>query len=624
MSQSKQVTDPEILAQLNAGRANPTIPNAGGQGAYREVTDPAILAQLNGTKPQESSIIDNIIGSYDLGANILTGIVAEPIAGLAGIGSSIFSGTDAGANTVKSVRDSLTYQPRSEAGKNKQAALGELLSPLAEGLEGVSTYLGDGTLDLTGSPELATLSYSAPQFALELLGIKGAPSAARGVANIANKPSAAKTALNKENFDKLSDPLLKYDPDVASFKLDANNQVIPDKDGIALQKKGLDPVTTGVMMKTTPQTRAYMADMFDIYVNSASGNKMYKAVNSPNKVLGTPIVERIKFLDNKKTALGAELDTIVKNEIAQVDIPVAPLLSSVIDETKKLFNVEPILNRIVQQNTTRVPFKDRTAGVTTKPKKIELTPLERTPMDTPALKQTKAGIENLISLLLDYSGSSKKLTGTEAHFLKKAMDDFIDIGIKEGSSTGNVQKIISAARQQINDTLRASSKNYEKVNNDYGVVLEAQAPFNKVKMQMEKGDSWANVVGAKLSPLKGEAANSQVLSAELIKLDSAVSKMGGKFDDELLPLFYFKQGVDEAFKIPDYLLRQTAEDVAKRSGKVVVDGLSSAALGNVFGAGHDFKRLVENRVNTREMRAILKDRQKLTQEMKTVLKKDKQ
>ena len=105
-------------------------------------------------------------------AAIGSGIVAEPLAGFAGLAAAPF-GSDAAANAVNYYRDKLTYSPRSEAGQSGMAAVGEAMAPIGEAMDYAASGAGDYIYDKTGSPALAAAAYSAPTAALELLGLKG-------------------------------------------------------------------------------------------------------------------------------------------------------------------------------------------------------------------------------------------------------------------------------------------------------------------------------------------------------------------------------------------------------------------------------------------------------------------
>jgi len=133
-----------------------------------------------------------------------TSVLAEPIAGISGLVMSAFDGAKSGAETVELVREALTFDPQSVAGKARLKSIGEMvekgvniaripvsgiaglttlattgdIGEAAETVEevqtrGISPVLGEATLNATGSPELAAVAHSLPTAALEAFGVKG-------------------------------------------------------------------------------------------------------------------------------------------------------------------------------------------------------------------------------------------------------------------------------------------------------------------------------------------------------------------------------------------------------------------------------------------------------------------
>lgn len=116
---------------------------------------------------------DPLLGAAENLASIATSAILEPIAGWAGIASSLFGDSDGGksaADAVKSVQGA-AYKPKTEAGAEIQQGLGEALKPVGEAIGGAEDFLGKGTLELTGSPALAAGAATIPTAALEALGL---------------------------------------------------------------------------------------------------------------------------------------------------------------------------------------------------------------------------------------------------------------------------------------------------------------------------------------------------------------------------------------------------------------------------------------------------------------------
>lgn len=148
-------------------------------------------------------------------ATIASSIVAEPIAGITGIGAGLgtkaanilgveteIDPARAGSEAVERTRQALTFQPRTKEGAAGLQALSENLAPVAEALEGAEEFLGDGVFEATGSPELAALATTAPTIALEILGIAGAKGITKATSKIKELKQAkidkAKAELPKE------------------------------------------------------------------------------------------------------------------------------------------------------------------------------------------------------------------------------------------------------------------------------------------------------------------------------------------------------------------------------------------------------------------------------------------
>lgn len=125
------------------------------------------------TFPEPLSFGDQALGALETAATIGSGIVAEPIAGLAGIAQSAnpFADPGAGAEAVKATQEALTFQPKTEAGQAQIQGLGEAFAPIGEALSSVETALGQATLEATGSPELAAIAHTLPTAVLEALGL---------------------------------------------------------------------------------------------------------------------------------------------------------------------------------------------------------------------------------------------------------------------------------------------------------------------------------------------------------------------------------------------------------------------------------------------------------------------
>lgn len=154
----------------------PTIEEIDAEIAKRDQIS-AIDAEI-AKRQQEASIGKDIIGGLETAATIASGAIAEPVAGLFAAYEQ-FKGGDPSA-LVPFMQKELTYEPRTEAGKQQVQAVGEFMQPIGEAFQSVEKTLGDTVFEAANkiglesvAPELAAMAHTLPTAALEALGVAG-------------------------------------------------------------------------------------------------------------------------------------------------------------------------------------------------------------------------------------------------------------------------------------------------------------------------------------------------------------------------------------------------------------------------------------------------------------------
>ena len=95
--------------------------------------------------------------------------IAEPVSGFVGMAGLPF-GVDAASSAIKRTQDAMTYQPRTQGGKEVMQDIGNLIAPVVEPLQRGAEWMGDTTLDVTGSPALATAVRTGLEVAPDMVG----------------------------------------------------------------------------------------------------------------------------------------------------------------------------------------------------------------------------------------------------------------------------------------------------------------------------------------------------------------------------------------------------------------------------------------------------------------------
>lgn len=199
----------------------------------------------------EAPMSEKIMGGLETAGTIASSIVAEPIAGLAGIAQGLnpFSEEGAAAEAVESTRQALTYQPRTEQGQESLQTVGEFMQPVGEAFESAENYLGDAVYEATGSETLAAAATTIPTLATEILGI----ASAKGMTKLDKARKAAaenrviarsieEAAPSADKLKNLASGLYKEIDDTGAV-LDsrAYQNLVNRLERVALQQFDIDP-----------------------------------------------------------------------------------------------------------------------------------------------------------------------------------------------------------------------------------------------------------------------------------------------------------------------------------------------------------------------------------------------
>lgn len=143
---------------------------------------PAILAGVPNAAPA--------MGMAESAASLGSGMIATPVAGLAGAAAAPFVGSDRAAEIVRGTQSALTYQPRSEVGQAVTQGLSYPFEKLAQGADAAGGFAAR----VTGSPAVGAAVNAGLQSAPAVL-LRGRVGNGGRVANRPGPtPAAGETA----------------------------------------------------------------------------------------------------------------------------------------------------------------------------------------------------------------------------------------------------------------------------------------------------------------------------------------------------------------------------------------------------------------------------------------------
>jgi hypothetical protein len=487
-------------------------------------------------------------------ATIVSSVVAEPIAGLAGIAKAVnpLAEQGAGAKAVESTREALTYKPRTQAGQAGLNAAGEVLQPVGEAISSVEGYLGDTTMEATGSPALAAAMTALPTLAGELTGLGIFNKMKKGTRLVVDgKPTPElRKRLDKKglSFESLSPESIESIPPVfekgwnyrSPEKMEAERIVRKEieggstADGLAKFKveggmvvndiKATEAVANGfteglvqsVKMSNSP-TKAKMNEMLDIMVEVKKNERKGLDIR-PSDVVGDSVMNRIDAISGIADSSRIELDRIARKELPNLKVDPDRVVNQLSESLGKLG---------ISYNGGGVPD------------------LKFKGSDISKDRTSQRVIRDVVELL----GEGGKPDALRMHKLKRQIDKMLDYRASSfGGLTDAGKSVAYDIRKALNDTIRDVSPSYAEVNDKLSLSLGAIEDIDKSMGSIDiSGIEASTGVGSRLRALLSNQQGRAAMQASLNKLESATETLDVKFDDDLKGLVMFADALDSRY-----------------------------------------------------------------------------
>jgi hypothetical protein len=151
--------------------------------------------------PKVSELIGGrVAAGFEPAQTLITGMAAEPVAGIAGLATLPLAGPEQAAETVRATREGLTAQPTAPEAVQALQQFSQTMAPLIEPVQKAEKGLGGAGFE-AGGPVLGMIGETAPTAALTALGFGGVR-AAIGIPKIVNlskklTTQSARTLLNE-------------------------------------------------------------------------------------------------------------------------------------------------------------------------------------------------------------------------------------------------------------------------------------------------------------------------------------------------------------------------------------------------------------------------------------------
>lgn len=516
-----------------------------------------------------------IKGAIPAAATLISGAVAEPIAGIAGVVASLTPGLDAGvgARTVERVRGALTIDPITEDSAKVLQGVGGVLDPTLGAIGRGAQSAGEFSADVTGSPLVGTAVETGIQSIPDLLGLKGVKQVAafnrmqKGNRALFDQATGLPSpplqkALDKRGMDFgaligdgdnlpvifgdktpeqvvdtiIRDKLISGDKSNALYnlKLGPKGTVINDALGDEALKQGFLKGDIAAAKTANLPTKREMQSMLKMKRSIQADSS--KALDfRPSDVVGNNAMKRFNFVRNRANDLRKELDRVATKELATGK----NLLES--GETGGLLKgrqVDP--SKVADSYFAGLEKLGVEFDTSTAPPRLDF--------KNSAISEDKTS-QRIIKSVTNILAKGGKVDALKAHELKRQLDTMLDFNKKSAAGlTDAGKKFTGNIRKAVNESIRDVSPRYARINDELSKSLDAMQSFDDALGGVDAFADNANVaVGTTLRRLLSNVQSRATLDTALTNLDNTAAALGGNFDTDIKRLIQFNNTLDDRF-----------------------------------------------------------------------------
>lgn len=518
-------------------------------------------------------------------ATVGTGVVAEPVAGLAGMATAPFVGAEEAAKNIAATREALTYKPKSEAAMEKLRNIGRAVETGADvlaypvggymgaqdilrgrGVEqaketfqdvqdiGISKTLGKQAMEETGSPLLAAAVETAPTALMEFGALKALQKMRAGTRLLddAGQPTKdLRKALDKEglSYESLTPEAKKAIPSVADPKLipRGGEAAKASEKALAAQIKaggrddalaGLRVVDDSVVVDKIGKEAVRQGFRPGLVqsVKTASAGSKKKMNQMVNMMRHAKKSERLGLEFRPSDVVGDSVSNRIKFIRDKANSARNELNS--IAQTKlagKSIDATPIINKL-QSSLDDLDIRMVGDGV---PK----------PVFKGSLISKDKTSQRVIGDLIDLMSEGGAPDALRAHKLKRQLDIMIDFNKKSAAGlTDAGRNVLKDIRRELNNSVRAVDPDYARVNDVLSQSLDSLGSLDKAVGSIDIFGTGANkALGTRMRALLSNQQGRVKIENALNSIDDVVANLGGKFDDNVKDLVMFSDALDDRF-----------------------------------------------------------------------------
>jgi hypothetical protein len=556
----------------------PAVPQGQDQSAAFGALGKGAMASLGPAGSVVNAVgLDNVLGGLDAGSAMLSGMVAEPVAGLAGLAAGAFeeittlgkgSGLEASVKAIQATREALTRETSTERGADILGGVGTVLAPVADTIEGTAEFMGDTAYDVTGSPLIAAAFYTAPHAALEVAGLGAGGKAAR-TARLAKEADDVVDATKA-----LADDGIRLNTKTgAEWKTGADGVAVPNTIGRKLVSEGTaDEANAALITNSNKATKQQMTAMTEAFDRRSKSDMRGP---SPSQVIGQNAASALTEANNARKAVGKKIEAVLEGPVGQTPVDLKPAWGNFTAQLDEL-GISPKVN----MDTGKVELDFRGSE-----------------LDYDAYK----GAQSLLNDGFQLASFKGQTTLADAHKIKQGLDGLLDAKkLEQGGQLGQMERLLAELRAGMNDAGR-NVPEYAALNDQYSAFRTALSSFDSYR---PAGVSWdspnvSNNVGAAMRSASADTAAVNNMLEGLSQLDVAMRGAGAKpFSVDVAGLARYSDFLNGQWS--NAVINSMPKGGVLRSSANNAQGAAiSAMVGNKFGVANNTAGLIRNGIDAR-------------------------
>jgi len=503
----------------------PQPANAGNFGTNGSAEDipqpmapPASPAEFDARKAavNEPTLFDKVKGAGEaaltLGTGATTGLMGNIAGAISGIGKSMLSGTygtqegaDAAQQEAMSTGANLTYEPRTQVGKDIVGYIGEKTA----GLEAVAPFTRE----------------------LSIIG-QGAKSAIPKVNTLIN-PAMSDSKINtiyKLRSGDTENTLAPLDLKIEKPNLkDAKGNLLPEAfkivdDDLAKEaiKQGFEDGLVQAVKTTDDYNVGKMLDMLNVS-QKGKKNTVWGNTNRPTDVIGDSFAQNLSFIKSLNKKAGEEIDSAARS-LSGKSVDVAEPVNNFINTLSDKMKVNIVVD---ESGKIRPDFRGSD---------IE--------------GKMYAPEQRLINNIVERMGNTKAPDAYDVHRLKRAIDQTVTYGKTNSKSMWpDAERAVKSLRNNLDGVLDSNFESYNKANTKYADTVQALDSFQNVagkKIDLF-GEGAEKQIGTTMRGLLSNIKSRQELTNSIKNIHEVSNKYGNPAKDDPMALITFANELDNMF-----------------------------------------------------------------------------